>query len=204
MKFITYPAGIYQANCYIVYDESTGHGFAIDPGGDAPGIMEAADKNAVNIDFIILTHGHFDHTGAVNAIKDKLKIPVYLNEKDSFLISGEGKISRMLPVSEKINADRNVKDGDTIGYGNESLTVIETPGHTPGGITIYAGGALFTGDTLFEESIGRTDFPGGSNKQLIESIKQKLFVFPDLTPVYPGHGGPTTIGHEKMNNPFLR
>jgi glyoxylase-like metal-dependent hydrolase (beta-lactamase superfamily II) len=203
MKFITYPAGIYQSNCYIVYDESTGSGFIIDPGGDAAEIIEASVKNSININFIILTHGHFDHTGAVNTIKEMLKIPVYMNERDSYLVSGGNMISRMLPVSDKILVDRYINDGDIIQYGSENLTIIETPGHTPGGVTIFTAGSLFTGDTLFEESIGRTDFPGGSLEQIRSSVTQKLFIYPDSTPVYPGHGGFTTIGHEKVYNPFL-
>jgi glyoxylase-like metal-dependent hydrolase (beta-lactamase superfamily II) len=155
------------------------------------------------MDFIILTHGHFDHTGGVNTIKKELNIPVFMNEKDSFLTSERTKKNGIFPVSETIVIDRFVNHGETIKYGDDYLLVICTPGHTPGGITIKTGDVLFTGDTLFADSIGRTDFPGGSYEQLINSVKQELFRLPDDTKVCPGHGPSTTIGCEKRNNPFF-
>lgn len=203
MKFIAYPAGIYQANCYIVYDDSTGDGFIIDPGGSPEEIIKIIEKNSVKVNFIILTHGHFDHTGGVNSIKSALNIPVFINIKDDYLISGDSKGSKSLPVSKKVDIDRYVEDGDTIKYGSEILKIIETPGHTPGSITVSAGGVLFTGDTLFEGSVGRTDLPGGSYEQIKASILQKIFTFPDGTCAYPGHGPSTTVGYEKRNNPYV-
>lgn len=203
MKFITYPAGIYQANCYIVYDEVSGDGFIIDPGGDASGIAKILDAYSVKPLFMILTHGHFDHTGGVNELKNIFSIPAYINEGDNYLVAGGDKKYEPLPLTEPIMINKFVRDGDILYYGNETLCIIDTPGHSPGGITINTGGVLFTGDTLFKNSIGRTDLPGGSFELISDSIKRKLLVFPDETSVYPGHGQPTTIGFEKRYNPFF-
>lgn len=204
MKFIIYPAGAYGTNCYIVYDESSNYGFVIDPGEDGDEIINIINKKCIKIKFIILTHGHFDHTGAVNMIKNEFKIPVFINEKDNALVSGDGKNNgNLLQSSDTIIIDRFINDGEIINYGNESLKIIYTPGHTEGGISVQIGNVLFSGDTLFRSSIGRTDFKGGSYEQLIDSIKKKLLVMPDETEVYPGHGTSTTIGFERKNNPFL-
>lgn len=204
MKHITYPAGVYQANCYIIYDEKSMKGIIIDPGGEAEDIEKLVNDKGIAPQFILLTHGHFDHTGAVNDLKAAFNIPVYMNERDSFLVSGNEKRKvSFLPASDLINIDRYVKDGDVLEYGDENARILETPGHTPGSISVSAGGCIFSGDTLFYGSVGRTDLPGGSHEQLIESIKSKLMVLDDGTFVYPGHGPSTTIGREKRNNPFL-
>lgn len=205
MKFIICPAGVYQANCYIIYDEKTSSGFIVDPGGDAGKIRRILKDECIDAKFIILTHGHFDHTGAVNELKDCLNIPVYMNEKDLFLVSGseEKPMEGTIPESDKIKIDRFVKEGDIISYGDEKLTVLETPGHSPGGITLSTGGCLFTGDTIFHGSVGRTDLKGGSMEQLEQSVDSILSNFPDDTLVYPGHGPSTTIGFEKMNDTFI-
>jgi len=205
MKFIRYPAGIYQANCYIVYDEITKDGFIIDPGGDADDILDLLNVNDIKANFILLTHGHFDHTGGVNAIKEKLHIPVYINENDNNLVSTDDEKSpSIIPISDAIKIDSLIKHGDNIKFGQSELFVIETPGHTPGGVSIRIKDTIFTGDTLFAGSVGRSDLPGGSHDILIESIKERLFVLPDDTKVYPGHGPSSTIGKEKKYNPFFK
>lgn len=204
MKIISLPIGAYQANCYIVYDDNTKEGFIIDPGDEGPRILDIIDKEKLNIKFIILTHGHFDHIGAVNKIKETLNIPVYMNEKDSNMIkSGNQKLGMFYPEFESFDADGFIKDGDTISCGDNTLKIIETPGHTPGGICIKINEYLFTGDTLFSGSIGRYDFEGGSFEDIINSIKNKLFTLPDNTIVCPGHGQGTKIGIEKEINPFF-
>lgn len=203
MKFIAKPAGVYQANCYIVYDEKTMKGFIIDPGGDEEDILNILRNNGITAEFIILTHGHFDHTGAVNKLKRGLNIPVYMNEKDLCFVSGDSNIKRLPPYSENIAIDKLISDGDSLEYGNETLKIIETPGHTMGSISIFTCGCLFTGDTLFAGSVGRTDLVGGSQVALEKSIKSKLMVFPDETRVYPGHGPSTTIGCQKIENPYI-
>lgn len=202
MEIITYPAGIYGANCYIVYDMVKNEGFIIDPGGDAGDILNLVSSKNIDIKFIILTHGHFDHTGGVNEIRKALCIPVYVNARDEDLLTG--KVLNAFSVkSEPVIFDGFVGDGEKKEYGDEELTVLETPGHTPGGISIRVKDAVFTGDALFCGSIGRTDMPGGSEDELKDSIHKKLLVLPDSTVVYPGHGPSTTIGAEKKHNPFL-
>jgi glyoxylase-like metal-dependent hydrolase (beta-lactamase superfamily II) len=204
MKVDRFPAGVYQANCYIVYDEETNDGFIIDPGGDAEDILGHIKEKGINARFIILTHGHFDHTGAVNSIKYELCIPVYINEYDNDLITGQvSMFSGLSPDADNISADKFIKDGEVLEAGKLKISILDTPGHTRGGITIMIGDVVFTGDTLFLGSVGRTDLPGGSHEVLIESIKSKLLVLPDETVVYPGHGPSTSIGREKKYNPFL-
>lgn len=204
MKVDRIPAGVYQANCYIVYNEDNKEGFIIDPGGDAEDILCSIRRKGVKARFIILTHGHFDHIGAVNEIKNELSIPVYINENDNDLITGKISIFKgMSPAAQKIHADRFVKDGDVISVGGQNIIILDTPGHTRGGISIVINDTVFTGDTLFSGSVGRSDFPGGSHDVLIESIKTKLLALPEETIVYPGHGPSTTIGREKKYNPFL-
>ncbi|HBM81955.1 MAG TPA: MBL fold metallo-hydrolase, partial [Clostridiaceae bacterium] len=173
--------------------------FIIDPGGDAPEIIKLIKENSIKANFIILTHGHFDHTGGVNYIRNLLKIPVLMNKKDFKFVSGAFKTLPYLPESDIITVDGFVKEEDIIQFGNEWASIIETPGHTPGGISIKIQNCIFSGDTLFKDSIGRSDFPGGSSEDMINSLENKLFIYPDETVVYPGHGMKTTIGNEKKN-----
>jgi len=174
----------------MVYD-SNKEGFIIDPGGDAEKLLHIIRQEGLDIRFIILTHGHFDHTGAVNPIKEALGIPLYMNKNDLYILP------------KGIKPDAYLEDGDTRVFGKEQLLIMETPGHTPGSISIKVGDCIFTGDTLFQESVGRTDLPGGSHNTLIKSITEKLTSLPDNTKVYPGHGPSSTIGWEKNHNPFL-
>lgn len=204
MDVYKFPAGVYQANCYIV-DTGLGEGFVVDPGGNCGGILKIINDKKVNVKFIILTHGHFDHVGAVKCMKEKLNIPVYMSKKDAYLVDGENlKPSSMQYGIEPFEAERFLSDGDSLQAGGKSITVYETPGHTPGGISIVIENIVFTGDTLFSGSIGRTDFPNGSYDSIIRSIKEKLMILPDDTLVYPGHGPSTTIGEQRENNPFLQ
>lgn len=203
MDILCYPAGVYQANCYIIFDEKVNEGFIIDPGGDASDLISLIEKKELKIKYIILTHGHFDHTGGVNDIKKDLSVPLYMNEKDVELVAGSSKNRKLFPLAEDITVDGFLNNGDKMNFGEYVLEVIETPGHTPGGITIKVEGQLFTGDTLFCGSVGRSDFPGGSHDLLIQSIRSRLLVFPDETKIYPGHGPSSTIGREKKNNPFF-
>lgn len=200
-----YPAGIYQANCYIVADETTGKGFVVDPGGDAEGILAECNQIPMNIEYIILTHGHGDHIGAVNAIKEKTGAKILMNENDEYLTQGATKdLIPTLKNMKLFEIDRFINDGDIINVGSINVEVIFTPGHTPGGVTLKIGDVLLTGDTLFRSSIGRTDFPGGDYDTIIKSITEKLMILPENMKVYPGHGPESTIGYEKKYNPFLR
>ncbi|MBU5439645.1 MBL fold metallo-hydrolase [Tissierella sp. MSJ-40] len=206
MKILRIPAGIYAANCYIIYPEDKKEGIVLDPGGDVEDIIAAIDRNDLNIKYIILTHGHADHIGGVKGLKDKLGVPVMIHEKDrELLIDGDKNLSSVMAMGTvEIEPDVLLKDGDKIEFGGLAAEVIHTPGHTPGGICLKIGDNLFTGDTLFAGSIGRTDFLGGSYEEIIKSIKEKLVIYPDNTQVYPGHGPSSTIKNEKSSNPFLR
>ncbi|MGI6256509.1 MAG: MBL fold metallo-hydrolase [Anaerovoracaceae bacterium] len=206
MKIKLLPTGPLSVNTYYVLDESSGKGFIVDPGGYDPRLTQEIHKDNVTVDYIILTHGHGDHIGGVEGYQKDFphaKVVASVLEK-SLLADPNVNMSTMTmgkPIS--IVPDIAVEDGDTLTSGNMELKFLSTPGHSPGSMCVYTGNALFSGDTLFQGSIGRTDFPGGSFEQLKEGVHQKLFVLPDETEVYPGHMGTTTIGHEKENNPFV-
>lgn len=201
MELKRIPAGVYAANCYIVMDEETKEALIMDPGGDEEDIIEAADNLGARVKYIVLTHGHIDHTGAVITLKKRYNVPVYIHAKDEELILKRTFMFGVLDSSK--GADGNLKDGDILTLGNMEVKCIETPGHTPGGVCFLVENNLFTGDTLFSGSIGRTDLTGGNFETIIKSIKEKLMVLDSVVVVYPGHGPSSTIGREKQSNPFL-
>lgn len=205
MELMRIPAGIYAANCYIVYSENTKDGIVVDPGGDADHILETIEKNKLNINHIILTHGHGDHIGGVTELKNALNVSVMIHEEDAEMLrNGEINLSTTMAMgSVEIEPDKLLKDGDIIKFGDLEAEVIHTPGHTKGGICLKIENILITGDTLFAGSIGRTDLSGGNYETIISSIKEKLMVLSDNIEVFPGHGGPSTIGRERVRNPFL-
>lgn len=193
-------------NCYIAYDADTKAGVVIDPGGSPELISNAIDKLGVHVEAIINTHGHWDHIGANHAVKAKTGAPICIHPLDqNYLTDPALNISSMMGTrSVSDGADRLLNEGDSVSFGCCVLKVLHTPGHTPGGISLYGEGVVFSGDTLFFRSIGRTDLPGGNYNQLIESIKNKLFTLEDETIVYTGHGIPSRICDEKSGNPFVR
>lgn len=199
-------AGIYASNCYLLGCDDTNKAVIIDAGGDSQKILDRIKENEFDIEYIILTHGHGDHIGAVLDIKEKTNGKILIHKKDEYLIkSAEKNLSTMMSGPDiEFDADSLLEDGDEIKIGNLRLKIIHTPGHTPGGISIKVEDLLFTGDTLFANSIGRTDFEGGSFDQIISSIKNKLLVFDDSVKVLPGHGPASTIGIERSTNPFLQ
>lgn len=205
MKILKIIAGIYGVNCYIIYSEASKEGLVIDPGGDADRILKVIRDNKIQVSRIILTHGHGDHIGAVPTLKRELNIPVLIHEDDLDMLqdSNINLSSNMVVGSIEIKPDGLLKDGDIIQLGDYNIEVIHTPGHTPGGICLKIDKYLFSGDTLFKGSIGRTDFEGGSFDEIIKSIKEKLLVFDDDTVILPGHGENSTIFEEKMYNPFV-
>ncbi|NLV15775.1 MAG: MBL fold metallo-hydrolase [Syntrophomonadaceae bacterium] len=194
------------ANCYIIGCEETKEGAVIDPGGGAASILKVVKEEGLVIKYIINTHGHIDHIGANTEIKEATGADILIHEKDAKMLTSSAANFSMF-MGRKVTspaASWLLKDGDTIKIGKTiQLEVIHTPGHTQGGICLKTGNVLFSGDTLFASSIGRTDFPGGSYKTLISSIKERLMSLDDDVVVYPGHMQPTTIGYERRNNPFL-
>lgn len=207
MRITNLPSGALQANTYLAVDEKTNEGFIVDPGGYNKVLTKEVRDNDVNIKYIILTHGHSDHICGVNEHKAEFpdaKIVAYKDE-EAMLENPNLNQSPGFGVPYSTKADILVSDGDELKVGDVTLKFIHTPGHTEGGMCIYVkeAKALFSGDTLFRQSIGRTDFPGGSYKEIMDSICKKLFLLPDDTNVFPGHMGTTSIGFEKENNPFV-
>lgn len=205
MIFDWMPVGQMGANCYIIGCEQTKEGAVIDPGEEGRRIVAKAKELGLNIKSIILTHGHIDHIMAVDAVKEATGAQILIHREDApMLVDGKKNMSYFMGSLKNYSAaDVLLKDGDTIKVGNLELKVLHTPGHTPGGICLVVEGKIISGDTLFEGSVGRSDFPGGSHDTLIASIKNKLMAYQDETKVYPGHGPSTTIGFERVNNPFL-
>ena len=207
MRITNLPSGALQANTYLAVDEKTNEGFIVDPGGYNKVLTKEVRDNDVKIKYIILTHRHSDHICGVNEHKAEFpdaKIVAYKDE-EAMLENPNLNQSPGFGVPYSTKADILVSDGDELKVGDVTLKFIHTPGHTEGGMCIYVkeAKALFSGDTLFRQSIGRTDFPGGSYKEIMDSIRKKLFLLPDDTNVFPGHMGTTSIGFEKENNPFV-
>lgn len=200
--------GPFFANCYIVGAEKGGEGIIIDPVAEAETIVENVGQLDLTIKFIIATHSHPDHIMALSQVKEETGAPFAMHEAESAGMIASG-MARVMGLFTSGSAeplpkpDIPLSDGDTIEVGNLSFTVLHTPGHSPGGISLYGHGVVFVGDTLFNLSIGRTYFPGCSHQQLIDSITSKLMTLPDDTVVYPGHGPHTTIANERRYNPFL-
>jgi hydroxyacylglutathione hydrolase len=203
----TIVVGALAVNCYIVGSTTTHEAAVIDPGDDAAKIMALLEKKGLKLKYIILTHAHFDHAGAAKTLQHKTHAKVLVDEKDAELLkntAAQAAIFNMTAPPPPV-PDKFVKEGDVIDVGGIKMKVIETPGHTRGGISLYVEKehVVFTGDTLFWGSIGRTDLPGGDYNTIIHSIKKKLGSLPDDTRVLSGHGDETTIGFEKQQNPFF-
>ncbi|MDF2546562.1 MAG: fold metallo-hydrolase [Anaerosolibacter sp.] len=199
------PAGIYAVNCYVLTCEETKKTAIIDPGGDADDIISYMKQHHLQPEMIILTHGHGDHIGAIQEIKAQMNIPIYIHKDDGYMLKDPRKnLTSLMGMQEvQVEADIFLSDGDIVELGSLRLHVIHTPGHTRGSICIRVNDVIFSGDTLFAQSIGRTDLDGGSFELIIDSIKRKLMVFNDEIKVLPGHGSSTTIGIERTMNPFV-
>ena len=193
-------AGIYGANCYIVMDEETKEAVVLDPGGDVDDIEKVLQSLGAKVKYIALTHGHFDHTTGVDGLEAITKAEVAIGKEDNEMILKD--VQYYGPFIEG-GADITLNHGDALKFGKHTMKVIHTPGHTPGGVCFLIENMLFSGDTLFKGSIGRSDLAGGDGETLIRSIKERLVVLPKETIVYPGHGPSTTIGDEERCNPFL-
>jgi len=204
----TLVLGSFATNCYIVGSSSTKQGMIIDPGAEAETILATLQQTGLSISLIVITHAHIDHVGAIRTVQAKTHAQFALHEAEKgFLLTAPMRVLTSLslsPVKSPPRPDRLLKDGDHIDVGDLHFEVLYTPGHSSGGISLSGHGVVFSGDTLFNFGIGRTDFPGCSHERLMQSIREKLMVLPDETVVYPGHGPLTTIGDERLGNPFLQ
>ena len=198
--------GPIMANCFILGCDETKEAAVIDPGDEADRILMTVAESGLTVKYIINTHGHFDHVSANKRLKDVTGADILIHPLDAPMLSQLAAAASAWGFSSENSPppDRTLEDGDLVSVGNLELTVLHTPGHTPGGISLYVDGAVFVGDTLFAGSIGRTDFPGGDFDTLRSSIQQKLYTLNDDVVVYPGHMDTTNIGREKRTNPFVR
>lgn len=199
MRIMSFTLGEYQSNCYVLYKNY--NAMIIDPGYPSKELENFIVEKGLIVEAIYITHGHIDHVGGVNSLKKKYpKITVYAPQKDLYWYMRDPKNN----IYEDIIIDKYVVEGDYIYFGDTIFKVIETPGHSYGSTCLYFENYLFSGDTLFYHSVGRTDLYLSSSKALSESIINKIYTLPDETIVFPGHGKPTTILEEKINNPFVR
>lgn len=207
LKISSLTVGELAVNCWFLVNEDTKEALVFDPGDEAERIKGHADQNGWTIRAILLTHGHADHMGGAEELAQSAHAPVYAYEEEQALLLNA--VNNMSPfICQKaitLAADKLVKDEQELNLAGTCLKVFHTPGHTPGGCSYYCeeAGCVFSGDTLFQASVGRTDFPGGSMSELVRGIKEKLLILPETTKVYPGHGDQTTIGYEKKYNPFI-
>ena len=202
----THAVGMIQANCYILGDEESREAIVIDPGGDAPTIVRSLEKANLKLVAILATHGHFDHVDGLGQLKKAVDAPIYLHREDLPLVESMGSQGAMfgVQIQQAPTPENFVAEGDEIRFGNLTVQVLHTPGHSPGSVSYRIGDKVFVGDLLFAGSIGRTDLPGGDYATLISAVREKIFTLGDTTTVYPGHGPATTVGTEKRTNPFFQ
>ena len=206
-KIIRYIFGPLDVNTYLIGDEESRECYCIDPGGEPDLILKDLEEKKWKLKGILLTHGHFDHVAGVGDLKEKIDVPVYLHKKDldiyrrapdSMLKWIGFRIHNLPPV------DFYLEEGQEIYIGEKALVVMHTPGHTPGSVCFYAGGCIFTGDLIFKGTVGRSDFPGGSFKELVKSIIEKILLLPEDIEILPGHGDTTNLKMEIETNPYIR
>jgi hydroxyacylglutathione hydrolase len=205
----TFPVGLLACNCTILGNEETREAIVIDPGDDPLEILARVEKHGLTPKLIVCTHTHIDHVGAISELQQKLETPAAIHKADLFLFDKLDVQAQWigLPTPKRGAIDRFLEDGDAVACRGIEMGVIHTPGHTPGSTSFHLAGdrnVLFTGDTLFAQSIGRTDLWGGSYPEILTSIRKKLLKFDDDTLVIAGHGKSTTIGHERRYNPFIQ
>lgn len=209
MKFLIIPVTPYQQNCTLLWCENTLRAALVDPGGEAERLLAAVADKGLQLDCLLLTHGHIDHVGAAGELAARLKIPVIgPHRDDDYWLDGlPAQASRFgWPHSAPLTPDRWLEEGDSVTVGNETLAVYHTPGHTPGHVVFFHAPSrvALVGDVLFQGSVGRTDFPGGSQTDLLGSIRGKLWPLGDDVTFIPGHGPVSTFGEERRSNPYVR
>lgn len=197
--------GPLMVNCYVLGCENSREGVVVDPGDDTDRILDAVSRHGLKVVAVINTHGHFDHTGGNQRIVTETGAGLLIHELDAPMLARAVDTAAMFGLTAENSPppSRFLTEGEFVAFGEYRLRVLHTPGHTLGGCSLHLEGMVFTGDTLFADSVGRTDFPGGSSVALGKSIREKLLILPDDTIVYPGHGPSTTIGRERKHNPYL-
>lgn len=198
--------GPLQCNCYIVGDRAAKEAIVIDPGDDADAIADSLAEQRLRVTAIVATHAHFDHIVAAGRLRELTGAPFYLHKEDGPILDwmqASGRMFLGIELPPPPDVDRDASEGEILTAGSARLEVLHTPGHSPGSISLIANEAVFSGDTLFAGSIGRTDLPGGDTQALLDAVREKLFLLEDDMPVYPGHGPSTTLGEEKLYNPFV-
>lgn len=207
MKVEKFVTGIIGTNCYLAVNEETKQAVVIDPAASPARLMEHIREEGLKIEAILLTHGHFDHIMGIDGFLKEYAVPVYVHEQDLPMMEDpRWNQSAVYTAGYTFSKAEPVRDGQILSYAGYEFKVLHTPGHTPGGCCYYVESehVLFSGDTLFQRSVGRTDFEGSSMSDLIRGIREKLMTLPDDTHVYPGHMGETMIGYEREQNPFIQ
>jgi hydroxyacylglutathione hydrolase len=204
-----FPVGMLACNCSILGDETTGEAVVIDPGDDIERVQRVLAQHHLHAKYIVATHAHIDHVGGIEKLQQATEAGVLMHQADLPLYQNLALQAEWLGVPSPgiADVDQFLQEGDTLRCGALTLEVLHTPGHSPGSLSLYLPGEnqrIFSGDTLFQGSIGRTDLWGGSSEEILRSIRERLLIFPDQMPVFPGHGAPTTIGAERESNPFLQ
>lgn len=200
----TLTVGAFQENCYLLLDDTSRRAVIVDPGSEGERLVEAVEESGADLEAIWITHAHVDHVGAIASVKNRWDVPVFLHPADLRLYEAAGRQAQVygVPFEEPPPPDREFADGQTVGFGSLTFRVMHTPGHAPGHVVIHGNGVALVGDCLFAGSIGRTDLPFSNPAQLASSL-EKIAALPVETIVYPGHGMDTTIGEERLSNPFL-
>lgn len=207
VRFEALAVGPLETNCYLVWDVDTRDAVLIDPGGDKPRIEQMISSLGLNVKYILLTHGHFDHCFVAGDLAREYGVEIAMHESDIEQITQGMDIAEMfydMSSYVEVLPSKLLADGDVIRLGESPIEAIHTPGHSRGGLCFVTDAGVFCGDTIFANSIGRSDFPGGSHPQLIASIRARILSMKDETPLYPGHGQFTTVGIERASNPFLQ